>query len=223
MDAGCFAWRKFKILSAALACATLLPATPDALAGTLLVPKGAGWRYLDDGTDQETGWNELWYDDDAWGFGHAELGYGDAVEGRPETTVIGYGPDPDDRYITTYFRRFFYVADATSFTNLVVHLLRDDGGIVYLNGAEVFRSGMAAGPVDYLTLAEFPGASGADETTYFPGSIDPSLLVSGINIIAVEIHQVDFASDDLSFDLELVANEDLTPAPPTLVSGRHLP
>src|SRR2546428_4845543 len=116
MDAGSFTSRTFRILSGVLALATLLQAGTDARAGMLLVHKGAGWRYLDDGSNQDTDWRELWYDDDAWGFGHAELGYGDAIDGRPETTVINYGPDPDNRYITTYFRRFFYVADVPSIT-----------------------------------------------------------------------------------------------------------
>jgi len=210
------------VISLAVALTTLSPAEAGAQAALILVPKGAGWRYLDNGLDPEN-WKELWYNDDSWGFGHAELGYGDAVKGRPETTVISYGPDPDARYITSYFRRFFYVADPAAITNLTVRLLRDDGGIVYLNGVEVFRSGMPDGPVDFLTLAAAPGAVGADETNYFAGSIDPGLLfIPGINLIAVEIHQVDPASDDLSFDLELAANEGPTLPPGTLVRGPYL-
>jgi hypothetical protein len=63
--------------------------------------------------------------DDDWGVGHAELGYGDDLEGRPEATVIGSGTDG---YITAYFRRFFYVTNAAGISNLTVRLMRDDGG-----------------------------------------------------------------------------------------------
>ncbi len=222
MDTRSVASRSCKCLFVALALASWFQAGQEAQGEPVLVPRGAGWRYLDNGSNQGTNWQELWYDDDAWGFGHAELGYGDAVDGRPETTIISSGPDPDEPTITTYFRRFFYVSDVTAFTNVILRLLRDDGGIVYLNGIEAFRSGMPDGPVDYQTLAAWPGASGADERRYFTGSIDPGLLVNGINLLAVEIHQVDFASDDLSFDLELVANVDPTAEPVTLVRGPYL-
>src|SRR5262245_31076953 len=113
--------------------------------GATLIPKGAGWRYLDNGVDQLTDWRELWFDDDNWGFGHAELGYGDDVKGRPEVTLLNTGPDEFTRYPTYYFRRFFYVADPTAFSNVVARVLRDDGAIVYLNGTEVFRTGMPDG------------------------------------------------------------------------------
>ena len=62
----------------AVALTTLSPAETGAQAALILVPKGAGWRYLDNGSDQEN-WKELWYNDDSWGFGHAELGYGEAI------------------------------------------------------------------------------------------------------------------------------------------------
>jgi len=191
-------------------------------AATVLVPKGAGWRYLDDGSDQQTVWKEFWYDDDAWGFGHAELGYGDDLDGRPETTTISGGPDPENRFITTYFRRYFYVEDADAIENLTVRLLRDDGGIVYLNGAEVFRSGMPDGPVDFVTLAASPGAQGALETMFFAGIINPGLLFDGVNLLAVEIHQHLPYSSDVSFDLELSANEPADPGDAELTRGPYL-
>jgi hypothetical protein len=189
---------------------------------TILVPKQAAWRYLDDGSDPQTDWKEIWHDDDAWDLGRAELGYGDDLDGRPETTVISGGPDPNNRYITTYFRRFFFVEDVASIRSLTAHLLRDDGGIVYLNGTEVLRSHMPDGPVDFLTLASAPGVNGAEETTFFTGSINPQVLFNGINLVAVEIHQHLPSSSDLSFDFELVANEDTNPPAAAVVRGPYL-
>ena len=46
-----------------------------------------------------------------------------------------------------------------------------------------------------------------DEDTFFPFTIDPADLVDGINVLAVEIHQRNASSSDISFDLELVATE----------------
>jgi hypothetical protein len=203
-----------------LVATALLFAAATSDAATMIIPKKSGWRYLDSGSNEGTAWKELAYNDDAWGFGHAELGFGDTIDGRPEATVLSMGP-VEDRIITYYFRRFFYVADPAAFTNLLVHVLRDDGAIVYLNGVEVFRTGMPAGEVNFETRAS-ADVNGPDEVRYFLGVLDPSVLVSGINLIAVEVHQVDEDSIDLSFDLELLANQDPDAEQATLLRGPYL-
>ena len=63
------------------------------------------WKYLDNGSDQGSDWVELGFNDDDWNSGYAELGYGDGNE----TTLVGYGDDEDNKYITTYFRHMFMV------------------------------------------------------------------------------------------------------------------
>ena len=80
-----------------------------------------------------------------------------------------------------------------------IRLLRDDGAVVYLNGTEVFRSNMPAGTITYQTAA----SGGADETTFYTTTASAALLVSGINTIAVEVHQKEPGSSDLSFSLQL--------------------
>jgi hypothetical protein len=110
------------------------------------------------------------------------------------------------KYPTTYFRKTFNVADARAYANLIVRLLRDDGGIVYLNGVEVFRSYMTNGPVSYGTLAGPAGAGPQvedDGTFYQVTNAHPLVLVNGLNIAAVEIHQESPVSSDISFDLML--------------------
>ena len=70
--------------------------------------------------------------------GSAPFGYGDG----DEATVLSYGPAVTNKFITTYFRRAFTVANTSVIHALTLRLLRDDGAVVYLNGAEVFRSNM---------------------------------------------------------------------------------
>jgi hypothetical protein len=194
--------------------------TNDGFRASSLVPTGAVWKYLDNGTDQGAAWQAPGFDDSAWAMGPAQLGYGDL----DEATLIGFGSDPNNVYITTYFRSKFVVTNATSFADATVRLLRDDGGIVYLNGVEVFRSNMTNGPVSFLTPA-FTVAGQPDESTFFPAAVSPGLLVNGTNVLAVEIHQAGRVSADLSFDLELIAtvNEppsvELTSPPDGLVAA----
>ena len=180
---------------------TIAPANAD----TVLLPAGSTWKYLDDGSNQTaTGWQQSAFDDAVWVSGLAELGYGDG----DEVTVVEDNPTPGytagatNRYITTYFRKSFTVANPADFIAISVRLLRDDGAVVYLNGTELRRDNMPAGPVTYSTLASSSLAAPA-EATFYETFHDPGLLVPGMNFIAVEIHQSAANSSDISFNLAL--------------------
>ncbi|MEX2189045.1 MAG: Ig-like domain-containing protein, partial [Pirellulales bacterium] len=170
-----------------------------------LILAGAVWKYLDNGSDQGTAWRAPAYNDGTWAQGPAELGYGDDAEGRPEATVVGFGGDAGNKYITTYFRRAFEVTNVSSVTSLTLDLMRDDGAAVYLNGVEIARDNLAAGAAFNTTA--FGAIPNFDESQFFTFAVDHSLLVEGTNVIAVEVHQADPGSSDLSFDLRLIATE----------------
>jgi hypothetical protein len=170
--------------------------------GRTLIPAGAVWRYLDTGEDAGNTWRNVAFDDSAWSSGPAELGYGDTQDGRPETTLIGSGTNSNNRYLTYYFRHRFVLTDPAAVGPLTVQLKRDDGGIVYLNNHEIFRSNLTNGPVDYLTRATLADDDG---TTFYVTNAPASLLVPGTNVVAVEIHQESPTSSDVSFDLRLDA------------------
>src|SRR5438046_225330 len=118
-------------------------------ASTTVIPVGSTWKYLANGTDQGTLWRSPSFNDGAWPSGPAKLGYGSGGE----ATAVSFGPDANNKYITTYFRRAFTVATPALFTGLTLTLQRDDGAVVYLNGTEVFRSNMPAGTISSSTLA----------------------------------------------------------------------
>jgi hypothetical protein len=190
----------------------VLVCTLPLTAADVLIPTGATWKYLDNGSDQGTAWRTPAFNDTAWASGPAQLGYGDG----DEATVVSYGPNSGAKYITTYFRRSFNVADASAYLNATVRVLRDDGAVVYVNGTEVFRSNMPGGGVGYQTLA----SAAIDDNTFYSASFSPSLLVDGANVVAVEIHQANGTSSDLSFDLELTAST--TVSAPVVVRGPYL-
>jgi hypothetical protein len=58
--------------------------------------------------------------------------------------------------------------------------------------------------VSHQTFA-LAAVGGDDENTFFESSVDPDLLVEGQNVIAVEIHQANATSSDISFDMQLSA------------------
>ncbi len=163
-----------------------------------LVPRGATWRFLDDGSDQGTAWRAPDFDDSEWSSGEAELGYGD----DDEATTVGYGEDEDNKHATTYFRTTFQVLSAASFTSLNVVMRYDDAAAVYLNGSEVIRTANLSANAAYDTYAD---DDVDDEDRYEVFEIEASMLVDGANVLAVEVHQGDGESSDISFDLELMA------------------
>jgi hypothetical protein len=172
------------------------------VAGRNIVNSGSVWKYLDNGTDQGTAWVSRSFNDNSWAAGPAELGYGNGGE----ATVVSFGPNSNSKYITTYFRRSFVVTNASSFTNLILSVLRDDGAVVYLNGTEAARFNMPAGAVSSTTLAN---NATDDGTLFFPTNVDASLLVDGTNVLAVEVHQAISSSSDLEFDLALSGQPDV--------------
>ncbi|MCP4490455.1 MAG: hypothetical protein GY820_24520 [Gammaproteobacteria bacterium] len=71
------------------------------------------------------------------------------------------------------------------------------------NTTEVARTNIGSGSVIFSTFAD--PTSGDAENVYHEFSIDPQILVSGTNLVAVEINQDEPASPDISFDLGLKA------------------
>ncbi len=186
----------------------------DDTTGVTLISRQSVWQYKDDGSNQGTAWRGMGFNDSSWDQGPAELGYGDGGE----ATEVGYGPDPDNKYQTTYFRHTFTVTDAADIVELTLGIMRDDGALVYLNDVEATpRINMPTGTIDYQTYAAGT-VSGGDESTFYTYDIDPELLVEGTNVMAVEIHQVNAGSSDISFDLELYGLVAGTSSPPIVLS-----
>ncbi len=113
------------------------------------ITAGSTWKYSDQGLDLGANWSQPQYDDSAWADGPARLGYN--VPGI--ATTVSYGPISTNKHITTYFRRAFVAPANVLYTNLNLRLNRADGAVVWLNGQELFRVNMPAGPVSFQTQA----------------------------------------------------------------------
>jgi hypothetical protein len=169
-------------------------------------PSGAGWRYLDNGTNPGTAWREPGFvPTAAWkGPQAGQLGYGEGDETAP---AVGFGPDANNKYPATYFITTFNVANASALaglSELTMSVKRDDGIIAYLNGTEIVRDTMPAGEVSHTTYAS--GNAGDDGQEFIPfGGLPLNLLRVGTNTLAVQVHQVNASSSDLSFDCRLTA------------------
>ncbi len=184
-----------KLIKYYLVSILLIPFSYQSNAQVNIISFGAEWNYYDLGQDppnqngDSTAWIDLNYNDTSWLSGPAQLGYGD----NDEATELS------DTTETAYFRHVFNLPDTPVYNSLKLNLIYDDGAVVYLNGIEIWRVNMPAGPIDYSTFASSNSGDDALAST----TIDTSYLVDGPNILAVEIHQRSASSSDLSFDFEL--------------------
>lgn len=160
------------------------------------LPKESGWNYLDNGADLNAAiWTIPTAENTGWANGIAPLGYGD-----PMNTVISFGSDSNNKFITSYFFRDVTI-DLAMVSDLVEFgLRRDDGAIIYVNGVEIYRDNMPEGAINYQTYSSTI-VDGADEKRFFTRQFPKSIFQNGVNRIAVEIHNRDGQSSDSGFDL----------------------
>jgi hypothetical protein len=175
-----------------------------------LIRAGDTWKYFD-GQMVDSTWRNMSFNDSAWSSGPAQLGYGDG----DESTVLSFGPNAAAKYITSYFRKSFTVPDPAAITSINLQIMRDDGAVIYLNGTELLRTNFTSGAYTSSTIA----ASAVEDNDFYSFAIAPSRLVSGNNVITVEVHQNIGNSSDLSFDLMLTGTLGTTTPPPAAPSA----
>lgn len=178
-----------------------LEVAADAFEGETILYKNSQWQYYDEGSmparNNNASWFQSPYDHSNWKTGTASLGFGDKFV---STSINRYKTNSDEPIVTAYFVTTFDIDNANLIPNLFLNLRADDGAVIYVNGSRVVLHNMKTG-YSYSTYAA-QDVSGEDENTYYLYEVDPSCLVSGENLIAVELHQSSADSDDLYFDME---------------------
>lgn len=152
---------------------------PTVLSNTAVMIEGE-WRFNDSGTDPGTVWRDVNYDDSGWPSGAALFFHEDGPLPAMKNTPLTPGR------ITYYFRTRFVVTGEMQRVRLRLRPVIDDGAVGYLNGVEVFRVNMPAGPVNYSTVAS---ALVGDATFGEPIFIEPEHFFAGTNVFAIEVHQ----------------------------------
>ncbi|NUN16005.1 MAG: lamin tail domain-containing protein [Myxococcales bacterium] len=112
----------------------------------------------------------------------------------PGETELPSGPT------TIYFRTHFELQTNVAEVQLWLDTILDDGAIVWLNGVEVYRQNMPQGAV----TAETPASVSVGESTVTDGiNLPTAALVSGDNVLAVELHDAVDGEADRAFGIEL--------------------
>jgi hypothetical protein len=184
-----------------------------------LIGEGDSWRYYKGSStppmQSGVNWTQLAFSDSGWGTAlRSGFGYGD---GDDANDALG---DMQNNYFSVFLRRNFTVENPATITRLTLAADYDDGFVAYINGVEVARRNMPAGPIAHNTPASSAheasrggGAENPQEKEFI--EIDPARLVAGNNVLAISAHNSSLGSTDLTIVPELYTNV-------TLVRGPYL-
>ena len=113
---------------------------------------------------------------------------------------------------TYYFRSTFGFAEDPASTTLTLHPVASDGAVFYLNGTEILRLNMPDGPI---TASTFASSSAGDAGYSGPFTLPGNSLVTGTNVLAVEVHRAANPTNNMILGLELSTSTTF-PEPPRL-------
>lgn len=161
------------------------------------VPWTHVWSYFATGYPGDT-WTAPAFDDAAWPAGPGPLGFEDDPLSLPLATVI---PKTSGR-VAYYFRTDFSYSGNPVNATLRLSYMLDDAAAFYLNGEEIHRSALM--PIGPLTDASVATTHILPEgQIQGPFALPATALRSGLNTLAVSVHQNQGGSSDLVFGMTL--------------------
>ena len=183
------------------------------------------WRLETNGIDQGTEWRSMPYNDSGWATGAGcfdgkNTGNRLQLAGQPIKTFLPLSspsyPPPSD-IPTYYFRTHFNFPGYTNAAVLRLRHLIDEGAVFFLNGIEMYRFNL-----DSAQLPFGYGASVLLGDAAIVGAVDLHVtnLLTGDNVLAVELHQGNATSSDITFGAEIVGHSELIPFGPVLITNQ---
>jgi len=159
---------------------------------------GDSCRYLVPDREVGTEWHFENFDDSGWPLGPSGFGYGDG----DDNTLLPVGTQ------SVYLRVVFTVRQLSDITDLYLDVDYDDGFVAYLNGTEVARENVQD-PVSWnMELDGFREAvmyTGVRPERFELKSFIETALQPGRNVLAVEVHNENASSNDMSSNVFLHA------------------
>jgi hypothetical protein len=153
---------------------------------------GDSWSYWPGTSAPISNWDDPGTDISNWPTGPSGFGYGDNDDNTELSQII-----------SVFARKTFQIDDPTMITKALFHIDYDDGYIAYLNGEEFSRRNMGA-PNTQVYYNET--TTGLHEAEIYAGGFPEEMsidlnefpIVSGDNTLAVEVHNYNTSSSDLS-------------------------
>jgi hypothetical protein len=152
------------------------------------------WKYFNTVPGPPPNWRDVSFNDASWSTGAGGIGYGDGDDATviPNTTAV-------------FMRYSFTWADTSNLALGLMMIDYDDGFVAYLNGVEIARSNVGVAG-DYPAM-NIPAYSEHEAMVYQGGDyeyflVDKAKLSAairpGLNVFAIQVHNVSPISDDLT-------------------------
>lgn len=171
-----------------------------------IIKANESWRYFvgtttPAATEPAANWRTLAFDDNAWLTGAGGVGYGD----NDDATVIDISGGV--QVMSVFLRKKFTVVDKSKIEWGILSVDYDDGFVAYLNGTEIARANMD-GRGDFPAFTQNSNGFGDEALVNpLPFRIEKeklqSLLTNGENVLAVQVHNENATSSDLTSNVYL--------------------
>ncbi|MEI6342255.1 MAG: phosphodiester glycosidase family protein [Verrucomicrobiota bacterium] len=202
------------------ASATRLLTTTNYASTTLLHPLDGPWKYTAANVSAQ-GWASPGYSDAGWEGPSNALLWVKTTAATPAvgveplgTHILSYNPATGFPYLTYYFRTRLAVPGVAPGSKLRVLARIDDGGVLYVNGTEALRIRMDPAPAAIFNTTLATGyPCGGDATCDEEFELDASLLKPGDNVVAVEVHNYNARSSDITFGMKLALMQPVNTPP----------
>lgn len=163
-----------------------------------IIQVGDNCPYFVPTSDIGIDWREKDYDDNTWPVGQSGFGYGD----NDDNTVILEGTT------VVYMRFSFTIENKSDIASLLLDVDYDDGFVAFLNGTEIARANVQD-PISWnMELEHIHEAGmyqGINPERFKMDQFLPDILNTGKNVLAIEVHNHDTSSSDLSGNVFLHA------------------
>ena len=152
------------------------------------------WAYHIGNTPPAQGWSAQTFNDNTWTNGIGGIGYGD----EDDNTLIS-------NTLSLYLRHTFELTQLSTIEHIVLYADYDDAFVAYLNGVEIARrfiGQVGVMPSHNQGADNFHEASipfgGIPEQINLDQNLIQSLIVEGENVLAIQVHNENINSSDLS-------------------------
>ena len=157
-----------------------------------VLKQGDACKYILPDATTDANWRSNNFNDAQWLDGITGLGYGD----NDDATIVPEGTP------TIFVRQKFQLTDPSIIDQIIFHLDYDDGFVAYLNGKEIARSNVLS--MDTYPPFDTKAVDDREATLKYEGKVEKyerpneDILVSGENVLAIQVHNLSATSSDLS-------------------------
>lgn len=160
-----------------------------------VVMAGDIWSYFPGNSEPPADWAETGFNDSSWQTGPGGIGYGDG----DDATVI-------NAVTSVYLRIKFNLTDTSAVSMALLHVDFDDGFVAYLNGHEIARANLGTSDTrppynEFAILDSYEArlpSGGIPARFLIEKSTISDYMIQGENVLALQVHNCDAESSDLS-------------------------